>query len=258
MSITSPISRGTVGFPIRRGAFTLVELLVVVAIIATLMAVLLPSLNKAREQARSVVCMNNLKQIGLAQVAYASDFVWFAPGIAGDNTIYHYGTGKWDHLLRPYLNGPTTIDSWGESTAWSQSSVNWCPSTVKYGSGVDTRSYALNSFNLMGDTGNLSSSKPLTVGEEMYLVKPETQYNSLPSAYLLFVSELGANPDGSTGGTRAVIRNLGYWLGSTYYSVTDTTSAFRHNETKNSLMFDGHVESMTPTAPMQWALYMLQ
>ncbi len=58
---------------IRRKGFTLIELLVVVAIIALLIAILLPSLARARELARRSMCASNLRQVGLALNTYAKD-----------------------------------------------------------------------------------------------------------------------------------------------------------------------------------------
>jgi len=57
----------------KQKGFTLIELLVVIAIIAILMAILLPTLNLAREQGKRVACLNNLKQLALAWNLYADD-----------------------------------------------------------------------------------------------------------------------------------------------------------------------------------------
>lgn len=55
-------------------AFTLIELLVVIAIIAVLMAILMPALNRVKEQGKRTVCLNNIKQMALAWNLYADDF----------------------------------------------------------------------------------------------------------------------------------------------------------------------------------------
>jgi len=56
-----------------REGFTLIELLVVIAIIAVLMAILMPALNRAREQGKRAACLNNLHQLTLAWIMYADD-----------------------------------------------------------------------------------------------------------------------------------------------------------------------------------------
>jgi prepilin-type N-terminal cleavage/methylation domain-containing protein/prepilin-type processing-associated H-X9-DG protein len=72
--------------------FTLVELLVVIAIIALLLSILMPSLNKAREQARRIVCGSNVKQMALADQIYSQESNdWHVPalnGLSTDNPIW--------------------------------------------------------------------------------------------------------------------------------------------------------------------------
>ena len=109
-------------------AFTLIALLVVIAIIMLLAALLLPALKNAKERGRATVCLNNLCQIGLAVTMYADDYNGFYPpqgydGSAMTNPAMHFmadlpvfvggaggiggsGYNCWLWLLYPYNANP--------------------------------------------------------------------------------------------------------------------------------------------------------
>jgi prepilin-type processing-associated H-X9-DG protein/prepilin-type N-terminal cleavage/methylation domain-containing protein len=88
-------------------SFTLIELLVVIAIIALLAALLLPALRKAKTQAHSTVCLNNLKQIQLAWEMYAGDHGdALVPNEDADD-----GTGNWVSLPGSWVLGNAQLDA---------------------------------------------------------------------------------------------------------------------------------------------------
>jgi prepilin-type N-terminal cleavage/methylation domain-containing protein len=194
--------------------FTLIELLVVIAIIAILASMLLPALGKARDKAKSIRCVSNMKQMGTALSIYTNDWDSFIPC---SRVIYSGTTTTWMHLLAPYVgnNGYTARDG-----------VFRCPSDVEplkaYGFLI---SYGANI------TGFVYATNPAAYPSYNKAVKIQR-----PSAYTAMMDSENAlmfDPKGTNG----------WYKGFGSIEMPFVEERQRHNEALSNLHFDGHVES---------------
>ena len=155
-------------------AFTLIELLVVIAIIAILAAMLLPALARAKQKAQGIHCLNNTKQLALANLSYALDNT--------DRWVYNKGTTgtdleNWVGNVMSWGNDPAntnvtliTDSKLGLYTAKSLG-IYKCPADVVPAAvGPRTRSLSMNAF-----VGNKGDGGPINSGYWQYLKTTQVQ-----------------------------------------------------------------------------------
>jgi prepilin-type N-terminal cleavage/methylation domain-containing protein/prepilin-type processing-associated H-X9-DG protein len=102
----------------RPRGFTLVELLVVIGIIAVLIGILLPALNKARKSAKTMQCSSNMRQIAMGMITYINDNKGrFPPGEVATNDSFAYGARGWNWanelVLQKYVQAPNMFSQNG-------------------------------------------------------------------------------------------------------------------------------------------------
>jgi prepilin-type N-terminal cleavage/methylation domain-containing protein/prepilin-type processing-associated H-X9-DG protein len=148
--------------------FTLVELLVVISIIGVLMSLTLPAINSAREAARRAVCVNNIRQVGLAMRDYDANKKKF-PGYAGNPTRNtSVTTVSWQIALLPNLGATGDYKNWEENnqalSVFGYREIFVCPSDPPDRPTTPQTSYVINAGIDSADVraAGLSFSNPST------------------------------------------------------------------------------------------------
>jgi prepilin-type N-terminal cleavage/methylation domain-containing protein/prepilin-type processing-associated H-X9-DG protein len=215
----------------RKNAFSLVELLVVISIIALLLAILLPALSRARQQARGVICLSNLHQLGIAASAYVANNQGYYP-------IGYYNVTIGNELIA-YAWDFTSIKDWDTGTQKVIPGILWegkmtlekvqqCP-CYKGSANWLSDPYTGYNYNIsyIGHGSNEIIKQPLKAVEVRH-----------PATCALF-------GDGEyLGGADKFMRSPLPWAGDTFSSRYSGTQGFRHLRRTNVIFCDGSARAL--------------
>jgi prepilin-type N-terminal cleavage/methylation domain-containing protein/prepilin-type processing-associated H-X9-DG protein len=216
-----------------RSAFTLIELLVVIAIIAILAAILFPVFAQARDKARSVSCLSNMRQLGTAFMMYLQDYdeVVLPRYQACPSTGPTGPTQKlWTDTMMPYVkNKQIFVCGSGQNTSFCDQWTTW-DATIP---ATNTRGRLSIGYNQT--ISGWYNTTPDGCGAMILPSIPQIQY---PAKNVMFADSVSGD---LAGGFR------GYLFGNTGLNVPYTATsagsiAARHGEGTNLTFFDGHAK----------------